>query len=103
VAEATMAEQVLKAIAVAKAVSPESKSMPAKVDHPPQKATPKGGRSLSEEEWPAFELATLAPGQCWLQLIAIFTRIPESHSLAWVTATNLAVVRRSPVYHPRQV
>jgi hypothetical protein len=56
-----MAEQVLKAIAVAKAGSPESKSMPARVDHPPQKATPKGGRSLSEEEWPAFELATLLP------------------------------------------
>jgi hypothetical protein len=44
VTEATMAEQVLKAIAVAKASyigSPESKSMPAKPDQPIRKATPK--------------------------------------------------------------
>jgi acyl CoA:acetate/3-ketoacid CoA transferase beta subunit len=39
VTEATMAEQALKAIAVAKAASPESKSRSANVDDPIQKAT----------------------------------------------------------------
>jgi hypothetical protein len=50
VTEATMAGQVLKAIAVAKAGSPESKSMPAKVDHPFQKATPKGEDDVSAKK-----------------------------------------------------